>query len=477
MMWNLDILNPNKTALLNHDGVSISYGQLLKKSQELGKAIAGDSSSKPLIICICTNTIPCIAGYIAFIENEYTVMMLQDNLSPEKYSEIFEHYRPEYIYAQESYNVAAVLDGIWNGKVCRKKVLEYMDYCLYRIDAYGREDVCTINDNLALLLSTSGTTGSSKMVRISYKNIESNTLSIIEALGVDEDDVAVTSLPCSYTYGLSVINTHIYVGATILVTDYKVIDKRFWDFFTSNGGTSFSAVAYTYRVLMRMGFNRWNIPTLRKMTQAGERLNDTVYTYLTDMSEKRNIRFQPMYGQTEATARITVMPYGIAGSALREKTGSVGKVIPGGKISISDKSSDNSGRIIYYGDNVMMGYAYGRKCLAKDDESGRVLDTGDYGCVDEDGFLYIKGRKDRYIKYAGKRIELDELECELEKEFRTEVEVSYSYVDGDFEIKMKEECDGVEAYIHDRYGIGKNCINVVITCDMLRKVNQNGKRY
>ena len=375
MMWNLDILNPNKTALLNHDGVSISYGQLLKKVRDFGKAIAGDSSSKPLIICICTNTIPCIAGYIVFIENEYTVMMLQDNLSPEKYSEIFEHYRPEYIYVQD------------------------------------------------------------------------------------------------------VINTHIYVGATILVTDYKVIDKRFWDFFTSNGGTSFSAVAYTYRVLMRMGFNRWNIPTLRKMTQAGERLNDTVYTYLTDMSEKRNIRFQPMYGQTEATARIAVMPYGIAGSALREKTGSVGKVIPGGKISISDKSSDNSGRIIYYGDNVMMGYAYGRKCLAKDDESGRVLDTGDYGYVDEDGFLYIKGRKDRYIKYAGKRIELDELECELEKEFRTEVEVNYSYVDGDFEIKMKEECDGVEAYIHDRYGIGKNCINVVTTCDMLRKVNQNGKRY
>ena len=369
MMWNLDILNPNKTALLNHDGVSISYGQLLKKVRDFGKAIAGDSSSKPLIICICTNTIPCIAGYIAFIENEYTVMMLQDNLSPEKYSEIFEHYRPEYIYVQD------------------------------------------------------------------------------------------------------VINTHIYVGATILVTDYKVIDKRFWDFFTSNGGTSFSAVAYTYRVLMRMGFNRWNIPTLRKMTQAGERLNDTVYTYLTDMSEKRNIRFQPMYGQTEATARIAVMPYGIAGSVLREKTGSVGKVIPGGNISISDKSSDNSGRIIYYGDNVMMGYAYGRKCLAKDDESGRVLDTGDYGYVDEDGFLYIKGRKDRYIKYAGKRIELDELECELEKEFRTEVDVNYSYVDGDFEIKMKEECDGVEAYIHDRYGIGKNCINVVITCDILRKVN------
>ena len=311
------------------------------------------------------------------------------------------------------------------------------------------------------------------MVRISYKNIESNTVSIIKSLGIERDDAAITSLPCSYTYGLSVINTHIYVGATILVTDYKVADRRFWDFFTSKGGTSFAAVAYTYRMLMRMGFHKWSLPTLNKMTQAGEKLNGTVYEYLTNMSESKHIRFQPMYGQTEATARIAVMPYVDGYKVLKEKVGSVGRVIEGGEIIISDKDENGCGRIIYCGENVTMGYAYGRESLGNADERNGRLDTGDYGYVDKEGFLYICGRKDRYVKYAGKRIELDELESELEREFH--VEINVDYIEDVFVIKVTQECEGIRLYTHKRFGIGQDCISVIITGKVINRVSENGK--
>lgn len=467
VMWN--IINQNKMALLDHNGAGISYGQLAEKVGEFGSIIADDSSVKPLIINICTNTIPCIVGYISFIENGYTVMMIPDTLPLKKYQEIINNYRPDYIYVPETHILIA---HIANNTGCRKKILGYMNYVLYSTRS-GDNDICKINDSLALLLSTSGTTGSSKMVRISYKNIESNTVSIIKSLGIERDDAAITSLPCSYTYGLSVINTHIYVGATILVTDYKVADRRFWDFFTSKGGTSFAAVAYTYRMLMRMGFHKWSLPTLNKMTQAGEKLNGTVYEYLTNMSESKHIRFQPMYGQTEATARIAVMPYVDGYKVLKEKAGSVGKVIEGGEIIISDKDENGCGRIIYCGENVTMGYAYGRESLGNADERNGRLDTGDYGYVDKEGFLYICGRKDRYVKYAGKRIELSELECELEKEFQ--IELNVNYIDGIFEINMIEECNEIVGYMHDTYGIGKDCVKINVLETGCHLINYNGK--
>ena len=467
VMWN--IINQNKMALLDHNGAGISYGQLAEKVGEFGSIIADDSSVKPLIINICTNTIPCIVGYISFIENGYTVMMIPDTLPLKKYQEIINNYRPDYIYVPETHILIA---HIANNTGCRKKILGYMNYVLYSTRS-GDNDICKINDSLALLLSTSGTTGSSKMVRISYKNIESNTVSIIKSLGIERDDAAITSLPCSYTYGLSVINTHIYVGATILVTDYKVADRRFWDFFTSKGGTSFAAVAYTYRMLMRMGFHKWSLPTLNKMTQAGEKLNGTVYEYLTNMSESKHIRFQPMYGQTEATARIAVMPYVDGYKVLKEKAGSVGRVIEGGEIIISDKDENGCGRIIYCGENVTMGYAYGRESLGNADERNGRLDTGDYGYVDKEGFLYICGRKDRYVKYAGKRIELDELESELEREFH--VEINVDYIEDVFVIKVTQECEGIRSYMHKRFGIGQDCISVITTGKVINRVNENGK--
>ena len=467
VMWN--IINQNKMALLDHNGAGISYGQLAEKVSEIGSIIADDSSVKPLIINICTNTIPCIVGYISFIENGYTVMMIPDTLPLKKYQEIINNYRPDYIYVPETHILTA---HIADNSGCRKKILGYMNYVLYSTRS-ADNDICKINDSLALLLSTSGTTGSSKMVRISYKNIESNTVSIIKSLGIERDDAAITSLPCSYTYGLSVINTHIYVGATILVTDYKVADRRFWDFFTSKGGTSFAAVAYTYRMLMRMGFHKWSLPTLNKMTQAGEKLNGTVYEYLTNMSESKHIRFQPMYGQTEATARIAVMPYVDGYKVLKEKAGSVGKVIEGGEIIISDKDENGCGRIIYCGENVTMGYAYGRESLGNADERNGRLDTGDYGYVDKEGFLYICGRKDRYVKYAGKRIELDELESELEREFH--VEINVDYIEDVFVIKVTQECEGIRLYTHKRFGIGQDCISVIITGKVINRVSENGK--
>lgn len=255
--------------------------------------------------------------------------------------------------------------------------------------------------DLALCLTTSGSTGSPKLVRLTKQNILSNAEAIAEYLHIDEHERAITMLPMYYSYGLSIINSHLIKGATILLTDKTYAQREFWTFLKEQQATSMAGVPYTWEMLKRLRFFRMDLPSVTYMTQAGGKLNADLAKEYIENAQAMGKRFIVMYGQTEATARMSYLPW----ESAHEKYASIGVPIPGGQFELAD-----DGELIYYGPNVCMGYAECAEDLMKGDENRGCLHTGDMARVDEDGYYYITGRKKRFVKVWGNRCNLDQVE-------------------------------------------------------------------
>jgi acyl-CoA synthetase (AMP-forming)/AMP-acid ligase II len=266
--------------------------------------------------------------------------------------------------------------------------------------------------DLAVLLPTSGSTGNPKLVRLSRQAILANADAIAQVLHINADEVAPTCLPLHYSYGLSVLNSHLVRDATVVIEPSGVLGRGFWDAVTTYGVTSLSGVPYHYEMLRRLKFDPAKYPTLRTLTQAGGKLRDELITEFNDKMLAVGGRMYVMYGQTEAAPRMTTVP----AERLAEKLGSAGPALPGGKFAVRrDDGSETThpkivGEVVYRGPNVMLGYADDESGLAKGDEYGGVLATGDLGYLDEDGYLFITGRLKRIGKVFGNRVSLDDLE-------------------------------------------------------------------
>ena len=223
----------------------------------------------------------------------------------------------------------------------------------------------------------------------------------------------------SYTYGLSIINSHLYKGAAILLTECSVMEQKFWDFFKRQKATTFGGVPYTYKMLQFIGFQDMVLPSLKVMTQAGGKLPIALQKFFTEYGKKNHCPLIVMYGQTEATARMAYLPWKDAD----KKQGSIGIAIPGGYFRLEDaegnviQDSYKTGELIYRGKNVTMGYAVNRQSLTGGDERYGRLATGDLAYRDEEGYYYIAGRKKRFLKLLGNRISLDETESLLVQAF------------------------------------------------------------
>jgi acyl-CoA synthetase (AMP-forming)/AMP-acid ligase II len=255
--------------------------------------------------------------------------------------------------------------------------------------------------DLALLLSTSGTTGSPRLVRLSAAAVQANAAAIAAYLELDPNERALASLPFGYSYGLSVLNSHLLAGAAVVLPAEGVVRPAFWEAFERHGCTSLAGVPYSYKLMERVGWRRRALPSLRTMTQAGGRMEpDAVRSVAAELA-RRGARLVVMYGQTEATARIAYVPPEI----LARKPGSIGVAIPGGELWVDE------GELVYRGPNVMLGYATTRDDLARGDDLGGVLRTGDLGHVDDDGCFFVTGRLKRIAKVHGLRVNLDEVEA------------------------------------------------------------------
>ncbi len=249
-------------------------------------------------------------------------------------------------------------------------------------------------------------------MRLSRNNLHSNAQAIARYLQLTPQERPITSLPLNYSYGLSVINSHLLVGATIVLTDLSVAQAQFWDFFKEQAVTSLAGVPYTYQMLKRLRFTKMNLPTLRTLTQAGGHLDPEIVQELAQALAPKGVQFYVMYGQTEATARMSYVPP----QMLAHKPGSIGIAIDQGHFTLEDDQGQEiitphtTGNLIYYGPNVNLGYATKKEDLALGDVNHGCLETGDLAYFDADHYFYIAGRQSRFIKLTGLRYSLTECE-------------------------------------------------------------------
>jgi acyl-CoA synthetase (AMP-forming)/AMP-acid ligase II len=276
---------------------------------------------------------------------------------------------------------------------------------------HRRHDGRPLHDDLALLMSTSGSTGSPKLVRLSHDNLVANATVIAEYLGIRETDRAATTLPMSYCYGLSVIHSHLLVGAGLILTDRSVVDEQFWDLCRRHRGTSFAGVPYTFELLERVGFDAADLPDLRYITQAGGRMPPERVRRFAELAQRSGFDLFVMYGATEATARMSYLPPELA----RSRPDAIGRPIRGGSFSIEPLdgwADDDVGELVYRGPNVMMGYAHWPEDLALG-KTVETLRTGDIARRGPDGLYEVVGRNSRFVKMYGLRIDLQQVEAAL----------------------------------------------------------------
>jgi long-chain acyl-CoA synthetase len=377
--------------------------EIFKKDlQKLGSLLTNFASSKDLFLILAENTVSCISLIISALNVNCVPLLIDSDVKDAILSDFIEDYKPEYICISNQIRKTII------GYIL---ILEYNGILIYRQKLKFRENHL-IKPNLAMLLTTSGSTGSKKLVQLSANNIIANGKSISEYLELTPSDRPITSLPIHYSFGFSIVSSHLLAGSTIFVTNKSLVDKSFWDFFRTNHCTSLSGVPITFEILDKIGISKMNLPSLRNLTQAGGKLSDDLTVKFLKFSLDRKINFFVMYGQTEATARISYLHLNRHPS----KIGSVGVAIPKGRIEIFDEVTQNPapqgqvGEIVYFGPNIFLGYSKNRADLIKLDQIKGELRTGDLGYIDDDGFLFITGRNNNYYKIFGKRINLDEMD-------------------------------------------------------------------
>lgn len=363
----------DRPALIAAEG-AVTYAELDRRVA----ALAARLGQRRLVGVEAANRIDAVVAYLAALRGGHAVLLLPPVEATAK-------------RLLESYDADVVLssNSAWEPKERRPASAH------------------VLHPELALLLPTSGSTGSSKLVRLSRDNLQANATAIAEYLCLTTDDRAATTLPMQYCYGLSVMNSHLAVGASLVLTELSVVDACFWDLFRNAGVTSFAGVPYTFDLLDRIGFESMSLPDLRYVTQAGGRLQPDQVRRYAEIGRERGWQLYVMYGQTEATARMAYLPPELA--ALHPQA--IGVPVPGGSFRIEpvDAAGDGTGELVYRGPNVMLGYAH----AAVDLSLGRTVDelrTGDIARRTPDGLYEILGRCSRFIKPYGIRVDLDQLE-------------------------------------------------------------------
>jgi acyl-CoA synthetase (AMP-forming)/AMP-acid ligase II len=386
----------------------LSREEVRTASLDLAKKIA--SEPKRLVFLFCGVNSETVIGLLAAAAAGQATALIDPSLPEDVLNGLIEAYQPELILSARDFGqkLRAVADvpAASGSLESRAGVIEW-------IARDRAPSSVPIDPALELLLSTSGTTGSRKYVRLSRHAVVANAHQIAEALAIDEQSVGVAHLPLHYSYGLSIVTSHLTAGGRICLINDSITSPSFWSKIGAAGGSHFPGVPFHYAALARLGAGLAP-DSIKVFTQAGGALDLRIQTKIHEWARLRGGQFFVMYGQTEASPRIATLQH----ADFSRKAGSVGVALASGRLSIVDDNgvplpADTIGAVVYEGPNVMLGYAMSRSDLGNGDEMKGRLETGDLGRLDADGFLYLTGRTKRFAKIAGYRLGLDEIEQEL----------------------------------------------------------------
>jgi len=439
LFWSEEHLKSLTGTAIITDKSSVSYSDLNDMVRSYQGVLENLNLKGNLAFLPMQSNIESVIKYLACLRASVVPLLLASDLSESLKCNLYDLYTPAISFGSKGLNDIEV------NETSRLK------------DRLPRD--------LALLLSTSGSTGSPKLVRLSANNLSTNAVAISEFLEIGPDEKAFCTLPLSYSYGLSVLNSHLSSGASVYLSDQTPFNEGYFDTLVGEKISSISGVPFFYQMLFRTGFLDKDLPSLKVMTQAGGKLGDKYVQKFSQYAASEGKKFFVMYGQTEATARISYVPP----NTLDDKIGSIGIPIPGGTLSICDHE------LVYEGPNVMLGYAQVKQDLFMGDIQRQVLRTGDLGTVDGDGFYYITGRIKRFVKLAGSRFGLDELEAGLEDRFSS----SFLVAGKDEKLIIASTLPGIEEYgiyefLQNQFSINRTFVKVVSVDNL--PMTANGKK-
>ena len=421
------------TAVVDVDGTTCSYAELADRADEVSGRLG---PIRRLVLVEATNDLDGIVAYLGALRGGHVVLLV----APEdgRNAELVDTYAPD----------AVIGAGL-------------------SLSQRAEGSAHDLHPDLALLLSTSGSTGSPKLVRLSHDNLDANATAIAEYLDLQAEDRAITSLPMQYCYGLSVLHSHLAVGAGIVCTPASVVDPCFWDAVDRHGVTNLAGVPHTFELLGRTDFAERSHPSLRLLTQAGGRLDPGEVRRWRHVGQERGFDLFVMYGQTEATARMAYLPPALA----ERRPSAVGVAIPGGSFRLApvEGTAPDEGELVYCGPNVMLGYAESPDDLAL----GRTVDelcTGDLARIDGDGVVEIVGRLRQFVKVFGLRLDMGRIERQL-----AECDIDSLCVGDDrglgIAVLDTTEPDAVRELVVDRTGLPHAAVAVAGVDDVPRLAN------
>jgi long-chain acyl-CoA synthetase len=376
----------NNVAIITEKCEITTYLQLSKKVEEANTISIG---FKALVFIKAKNTIETITSYLSNL-NVGNAIYLYDTNDDAVIKNLIKIYKPNALISEGKYTLL-------------------------------HTDNLNIHSETCLLLSTSGSTGTPKFVRLTENNINSNADSIAEYLSLTSEDRALAHLKFHYSFGLSILNSHLAVGASVVLTDVSVLDDEFGNLINKYKATNFSGVPFVFESLDKRSFDLGKYPSIRQITQAGGKLYKEDVLKWHNKCVERDIEFYVMYGQTEASPRISYLPPEL----ISKCPDAIGVAIPGGEICIVDENrklvvdAGVEGELVYKGPNVMQGYASQLTDLSLGSLTSELF-TGDIAKFDKNGVYSIVGRSSRFIKLFGIRINLDDIQTLL-NEFEADI--------------------------------------------------------
>lgn len=366
----LEKINTGQDFFIDDHGHHLKYDDVLALAEYWAEHLVG----RQLVLLCCQNTVLhvgtlwglCLAGHVP--------ILISDKLPQEQLSILVDRYQVNAILCAQ------------DGEMVVEKIHEQQH---------------PLHPDLGICLSTSGSTGSPKLVRLSQNGQMANAASIAQYLDLDAQERPLAHLPIEYSFGLSVIASHAYVGATVRLTQHTVMEKSFWQ--ALSDATSLAGVPFHFEMYKRMRIARADLPNMRTLLQAGGKMSPESVMFFHDLAEERGWKFHVMYGQTEAGPRISWLPH----EKVSQHPDAIGQAIPGVTLSVEE------GELVVNAPSVMLGYAETVADLSRGDDLQGVLHTGDLAEAVGDGIYKITGRKNRMVKVHGNRVNLTEVEQRL----------------------------------------------------------------